>query len=155
MRISSIEAARPQQVAFKGSLSQPVKALLDSQTPNLLAAKKAGKIINKIADAKFDLFSQSYNIIVQKMSEFSYSTILSMKKMKNGLTRFYIEHPKSDYKFLLGDIKLRNRVGIDTDAFIELSAKLEKVNPFEVENKFCIQRHKDVPREIFKPEIEL
>ncbi len=154
MRVSSINAAG-QQPVFKGSLSQPVKTLLDSQIPNLLKAKQAGKISDVRANAKFDLFSSSYDIITQKMGEFSHSTILSMKKMKGDIVKFYIENPHSDYKFLLEDIAIRDMVGLDSDAFITLSAKLEKVNPFEVENKFCIQKHSNVPNEYFKPEVEL
>ena len=155
MRVSSIEAARGQQVKFNGSLSKPVKALLDSQTPKLLNAEKTGQISREDFKVSFDIFSRDYDKIVGKMREFSYATVLSMKKSKSGAMKYYLEHPQSDYKYLMDDIFVHNDPILDVNAFSTLAERLEKINPFEVENKFCIQRHTNVPREIFKPEIEL
>ena len=155
MRVSSISAARPQQVVFNGSFSKPVKALLDSQTPKLLEAKRLGDISKSDLDKSFEIFSHDYDVMRAKMGEFSYSTILSMKRMKDGSTLFYLENPRSDYKYLMDGIFLRNDPVVDVNIFSTLAERLKKLNPFEIENKFCIQRHSGVQREIFRPEIEL
>ena len=155
MRVSSINAVGSQQTTFNGSLSKPVKALLDSQTPIILEAKKCGKFSKQDIKSIFDIFSRDYDTIRGKMGEFSYSTVLSMKKTKSNRVLFYLENPNSDYKYLMNEISMHNSPITDINGFSALADMLEKVNPFEVENKFCIQRHSNVPREIFKPEIEL
>ena len=155
MRVSSINAAGQQQVAFNGSFSKPVKALLDSQTPKLLEAKRLGRISKDSLHASFDRFTKDYEVMRSKMDEFSYSTVLSMSKRKDGSTLFYIEHPHSDYKYFVGNVYLGEELSSRIDGFSMLADMLKKVNPFEVENKFCIQRHSDIPRSFFKPEIKL
>ena len=155
MRVSSINAAGQQQVAFNGSFSRPVKALLDSQTPKLLEAKRLGNISKSDLKTSFDKFSRDYDVMRQKMGEFSYSTVLSMKKTENGRTSFYIEHPKSNYKHNVGEVLLGEDLTSRLKGFSELAGMLKKLNPVEIEGKLCEQRHPGALVQNFKPEIGL
>ena len=127
---------------FKGHLNQ--------QTGNLILEASSHFSNNIVKTSKgienFSLamrMSFIYSNLCTIMERFAHSAKLSFIKLKNSNThRFFIEHQGSHYKYVVSDVSLSemHNQANDVDKLETLVNDLAKVNPFEVNNKFLLQR---------------
>lgn len=130
---------------------QPISCNQNKQRQNFTGfiSPKFEKVFSKV-EGKY--VKGDWNAINDKMKGFPSSAQLDAVQSKvyiRGVYDVFISSPKSDYKFYLGHYNSKSAESLENLRF-----KLRDVNPYEVNYKFCIQRHKDVPREEFAAEME-
>ena len=139
---------------FKGHLNQ--------QTGNLILGASSHFSNNIVKTSKglenFSLamrMSFIYSNLLPIMERFAHSAELSFVKLKNSsIHRFFIEDRGSNYKYIASDISLSEKCNQtnDVDALETLVSDLAKVNPFEVNSKFKLQRKPNTFDYSFEPD---
>jgi len=88
------------------------------------------------------------------MERCAHGAELTFEKLNNGIHRFFIQHPESNYKYMVSDILLseRHNKAEDVDKIEDMVNVLSKVNPFELNLKFKLQSKPNALDSSFVPD---
>ena len=137
---------------YKGKLSDKTERLFE----NFINASEKCQLKSNNSKASYNdgTFKQIYNNLKIIMERFGNSCKLDFEQLGQTQThRFFIGSDYSYYKLVVGDADLPG-MGIpkDEEQLGNIVHKLAKINPYEVNTKFIIQKIQNCDDTKFKPD---
>ena len=146
-------------LSVKGRVGSKVSDLTKNMSEGWLNTATNGKyktlpIINVCCYAS-QRINNAYLNLMTVMERFGQACELTFAKSeKTGIHRFFIENKYSNYKLMCGDIEFSPKINklTDIDKLESLEKKMEKLNPYQENSNFLIQRKTDAQGMLFDKE---
>ena len=146
-------------VQYRGKVSQKVAELTGTMSEGWIRTANSGKystlpIINTCLFASERINNIFINLSTI-MERYGHACELSFEKSKeSGLFRFFIENKHSNYKIMCDDIEFSPNVNklSDIDKLEHLEQKVAKINPYEENSHFILQRKPESKGPLFDKE---
>ena len=146
-------------VQHRGKLSQSVAELTGSMSDGWIHEANSGKytttpLINTCLFASErinDIYMNLYTI----MERFGHACELTYEKSKTtGIYRFFIQNKHSNYKVICDDVEFSANINklSDIDKLEKLEQKVAKINPYEENSHFILQRKPESKDNLFDKE---
>lgn len=147
------------KIQYKGKISQSVAELTGSMSDGWLHEANSGKytttpLINTCLFAS-ERINNTYMNLYTIMERFAHACELTFEKSKQtGIYRFFIENKHSNYKIMCDDIEFSPNVNklSDIDKLEHLEQKVAKINPYEENSHFILQRKPESKGPLFDKE---
>lgn len=146
-------------VQYRGKVSQNVAELTGAMSEGWIRTANSGKystapIINTCLFASERINNIFINLSTI-MERFGHACELTFEKSKNtGIYRFFIQNKHSNYKVICDNIEFTPDVNklSDVDKLEQLEQKVAKINPYEENSHFILQRKPESKNILFDSE---